>query len=449
MSELEWTINKFLQNSDPDNQDIVPAFDAYQKMVNKFGFTPVIQNGTTELLGWDLEYVCGAALPNFIDSITIRRLNDFIAENDSPHILDCGANIGFSSLSYKRKYPKAKIIAFEPDPTFLPVLKRNLSHNGSGDVEIVDAAVWTENATSYWYSEGIDGSHLGDDDLDPSKRTTVKTIDLREYLKRPVDLLKLDIEGAEYRVIEHVRQYLGNVKALSIECHITQNSISDFGKMIGTLKEEGFHVNIGTYGYWQDLIRYHPVKPDHHENYILVSAQKHTNIKESTCYSWIPASGVSPILDFVNHINHFSKNVDDISKKVAAEVAAENEEIQRNLLRHITNLEQSLTMYVKKEKKGLKKINLKKPFLSEGGKTWSINLRQLKHFADTPDDPRRSSLLLFENGELLNAAHSTHDDILNIGAGLYSHWDEYIYFSTSDGSNPNINGYKYLILYHE
>ena len=35
MSELEWTINKFLQNSDPDNQDIVPAFDAYQKMVNK------------------------------------------------------------------------------------------------------------------------------------------------------------------------------------------------------------------------------------------------------------------------------------------------------------------------------------------------------------------------------------------------------------------------------
>ena len=106
-------------------------------------------------------------------------------------------------------------------------------------------------------------------------------------------------------------------------------------------------------------------------------------------------------------------------------------------------------MYVKKKKKGLKKINRKQPVLSEGGKTWSINLRALTHFADTPNEPRRSSLLLFENGELLNSGHSTHNDILNIGAGLYSHWDEYLYFSTSDGSNPNINGYNYLILYHE
>jgi len=434
MSGLDLAINNLLQNSDPDNQDIVPAFDAYRKMVNKFGFTSVIQSGTTELLGWELEYVCGAALPNFIDSITIRRLNDFIAENDSPHILDCGANIGFSSLSYKRKYPNAKIIAFEPDPTFLPVLKRNLSHNGATDVEIVDAAVWTENASSYWYVEGIDGSHLSDEYIEPSRRTTVKTIDLREYLNRPVDLLKLDIEGAEYRVIEHVKQHLGSVKAMSVECHVTQNSISDFGKMLGTLKEGGFHVNIGTYGPWQDLIRYHPVKPDHYEMYILVSARKNVEIKESTNYTWIPSSGVGPILDFVNQLDYFSR-----------EMAAEH----RSLTRRIASLEKALTMYAKKDKNGLKKIILKKPFIHEGGNTWSINLNKLKHFADTHDNPDRSSLLLFENGNLLKSGHSVHSDILNIGSGLYSHWGEYLYFSTSNGSNPNLNGYQYSILYHE
>ena len=106
-------------------------------------------------------------------------------------------------------------------------------------------------------------------------------------------------------------------------------------------------------------------------------------------------------------------------------------------------------MYAKKEKKGLKKSNLNKPFIHEGGKTWSINLKQLKHFADTQDNPYRSTLFLFENDKLLNSGHSVHTDILNIGAGLYSHWDEYLYFSTSDGSNPNINGYKYSVLYHE
>jgi FkbM family methyltransferase len=449
MTSLESTINTLLQHCDPDNPDIVLAFNEYRKLVDKFGFTPVIKRGTTELFGWDIEYVCGAALPNFVDSITIRRLNDFIADNDCPHILDCGANIGFSSLSYKKKYPKASIIAFEPDPTFLPVLKRNLFHNGAVDVEIVDAAVWTENSTSYWYIEGVDGSHLGDGNLDPSKRTTVKTIDLCEYLNRPVDLLKLDIEGSEYQVINHIKKYLANVKSLSIECHVTQNSISDFGKMIVTLKDEGFHVNIGTYGHWQDLTRYHPVKPDHFENYILVSARRHADIKVDTHYSWIPSSGVGPIMDFVNHLDYFNSII-----------TAEKEEEQRNLLRlmsnleealtrHISSLEKALTMYAKKDQRGLKKFKLAKPFIHEGGKSWSVYLKQFKHLADNQDNPHRSTLFLFENGELLRSGHSVHADILNIGDGRYSHWDEYLYFSTSDGSNPNINGYQYSILYHE
>jgi len=57
-----------------------------------------------------------------------------------------------------------------------------------------------------------------------------------------------------------------------------------------------------------------------------------------------------------------------------------------------------------------------------------------------------SSLKLFENGKPLGPAHSLHDDIRNVGLGRYSHWSGYIYFSSSDNSDPRSNGRMYLFM---
>lgn len=40
----------------------------------------------------------------------------FRAQTDSPLIFDCGSNIGLSILFFKKLYPKARVIGFEPDP---------------------------------------------------------------------------------------------------------------------------------------------------------------------------------------------------------------------------------------------------------------------------------------------------------------------------------------------
>lgn len=52
---------------------------------------------------------------------------------------------------------------------------------------------------------------------------------------------------------------------------------------------------------------------------------------------------------------------------------------------------------------------------------------------------------LFENGIPLGAANSLHDDIRNIGNGRYSFWYDTLYFSSSDNSDPRINGRTYEI----
>lgn len=54
-----------------------------------------------------------------------------------------------------------------------------------------------------------------------------------------------------------------------------------------------------------------------------------------------------------------------------------------------------------------------------------------------------SSLKLFENGIPLSLPHSLHDDIRGLGEGRFSHWLDYVYFSTSDNSDPRTNGKTY------
>ena len=55
-----------------------------------------------------------------------------------------------------------------------------------------------------------------------------------------------------------------------------------------------------------------------------------------------------------------------------------------------------------------------------------------------------SNLELRENGLLLGAAHSAHEDIRSQGGGRFSHWYDYLYFSTSDGTDPRVNGRAYV-----
>jgi tRNA G46 methylase TrmB len=102
-------------------------------------------SGNVKVCGWEIDYVDNLALLSSLEILVQKGWNDFLTENETPLILDCGANIGISVLNYRRKYPSAKIIAFEPDPTFLPVLKKNLETNQAADVSIVEAAVWTRS----------------------------------------------------------------------------------------------------------------------------------------------------------------------------------------------------------------------------------------------------------------------------------------------------------------
>jgi predicted O-methyltransferase YrrM len=87
--------------------------------------------------------------------------------------------------------------------------------------------------------------------------------------------------------------------------------------------------------------------------------------------------------------------------------------------------------------------HLRKPFAPNEGHCWTAHIPEWHHLADSPEAPQRSPLMLYENGVPLLEAHEPHQYIRTDGGGLFSHWQEFLYFSTSDNSDPNTNGRRY------
>jgi len=90
-------------------------------------------------------------------------------------------------------------------------------------------------------------------------------------------------------------------------------------------------------------------------------------------------------------------------------------------------------------------FSLPKPYVHETGFAFigSIAL-------DVPSDmagPQASMVEIYENDHPLGPPHALHDTIRHGGEGSYSHWGERLYFSTSDNSDPNINGRQYTVRY--
>jgi 2-polyprenyl-3-methyl-5-hydroxy-6-metoxy-1,4-benzoquinol methylase len=83
--------------------------------------------------------------------------------------------------------------------------------------------------------------------------------------------------------------------------------------------------------------------------------------------------------------------------------------------------------------------------VEHGGYSWAVKTADLFEEGDSVEHPHRSHLLLFENGVPLGPAHSDHASIRELGGGRFSHWGEWLYFSSSENLPPNRNACSYML----
>jgi FkbM family methyltransferase len=133
-------------------------------------------------------------------------------------IVDGGAHIGMASIRFACRYPGATIIAVEPEPTNFAALLRNVAPYKN--VVPVRAALWKKDGEVCLGASDVHPKgafRIGEHGPIQARGMTVRTL-MRELRIPSIDLLKLDIEGAEKEVFETC-DWIESVGTIAMELH--------------------------------------------------------------------------------------------------------------------------------------------------------------------------------------------------------------------------------------
>lgn len=222
-----------------------PVFRQRIRERERLASLPRYQATTTSLLGTPLQIVDAHSFLQMYEEIFEREAYKFISKHEVPYIIDGGANIGLSVLYFKRLYPNSEVVAFEPDRAIFSVLEANVGNVET--VTLVRRALWSSETTLNFSPEGAWSGRIAQ----PGDQTkyTVETARLARYLTRPVDFLKLDIEGAETEVLQDCSELLGNVEHIFVEYHSFVNQPQVLDQLLHALAKSGFRVDIHPCGF--------------------------------------------------------------------------------------------------------------------------------------------------------------------------------------------------------
>lgn len=142
--------------------------------------------------------------------------------NFSPvNIIDCGANVGYASLYFAANFKEANIIAIEPQTDNFTQLKKNVKNYTN--ITPVNAAIWHHNSSLSIKNENETSAsfEVGENVNSESNLAGITIKKLMDSYNMPIiDIIKIDIEGAEYNLFENnPHEWLLKTKCIIIELH--------------------------------------------------------------------------------------------------------------------------------------------------------------------------------------------------------------------------------------
>jgi FkbM family methyltransferase len=158
--------------------------------------------------------------------------------------IDIGANIGAVSVfvdsfnKNREQHKKIKIYAVEPEPNNLSLLNHNIQNNPVQNVTIVDKAIWHEEKMVSISNRGGNSSifNLENESKAEVLAITMETL-FSTYNIKEVDVMKIDIEGAEFDLIINTpAETLAKINRLVLE--FDKSFDGSFGRMIEKLAKQ-------------------------------------------------------------------------------------------------------------------------------------------------------------------------------------------------------------------
>lgn len=247
-------IGSFARNGLRTNDRLKMAIAGYARghtfdspgLISHFGrtFFPCIEARPTVLGGLtvalnpsDLSHLAVA------EEIFVEGVYDLSVVPFVPNVvLDCGAHIGMFTLLAASKFPSARLIAFEPEPSNYEWLERNIRLNGL-NAELLPAAISDQDGRATFAAGLGCGSRLVQGSGD-GRHVEVQTVNLARFIRTLETnrlLLKLDVEGAEEWVLPSMLEALPKCCAIFVETHRGQDGWDHAKRCLET---NGFAVSV-------------------------------------------------------------------------------------------------------------------------------------------------------------------------------------------------------------
>lgn len=198
------------------------------------------------VVNFDISFFCDNHTVSMYYEIFGVRAYSFFPEflpRKGDIVVDLGANQGIYTCYAAQRAPSGWVYAVEPDGENLDRLRAHLELNQISNVTVVPKCVGDRTGKAYFRKGPTSGTGEVVEAIEPGTDVTVVdqvTLDdlMAEFQIPRIDLLKIDVEGAETRVLLGAISHLASVRRIALEHH----SPALASEVEGLLEERNFSV---------------------------------------------------------------------------------------------------------------------------------------------------------------------------------------------------------------
>ena len=159
-------------------------------------------------------------------------------------VIDLGAHIGIFSMYCNQKC--GQVYAYEAHPENFALAQKNIENKNIQNIKINNLAVWSTSGEKIFISDSED-TRTGEHTINTDKGFEVKSISLEDiFLQNNInncDLLKIDVEGAEYAILFSASDTIfEKIDLIFMEYHPDVNNKHSKDELVKLLESKGYQV---------------------------------------------------------------------------------------------------------------------------------------------------------------------------------------------------------------